>query len=97
MQKTFIAYDKNNFNILCFITNDYSTIYDAKEVFSGFENYEIVETNITVPNDFAKYKVVFDENGVFTGVEKLTQDEIYAIDPIQDGYNAAKILLGGEE
>ena len=97
MQKTFICYNLEHLNILAFIRNDYSTIFDAAEVFKNFENYGIIETDIEPPEEYTKYKIILDENEVFIGFEKLTQEEIIEIDPKEDAYNAAMILLGGEE
>lgn len=60
--KTFIAYDKDTFKILGFIRNDYSKLEDVDEVFQNFENYEIVETDVEMPENFYNLKVIIREN-----------------------------------
>lgn len=73
---TYVAYDKNTFQILGFIRNDYTTLEETKEVFQNFENYEVKKTNLEVPNFFSDYKVVLEDNeiAVFEKMEVRNED-----------------------
>lgn len=52
-----IAYDKETYNIIAFLINDYEII-NPSEVFEGFENYIYKATNILPPfSNYKKYKV----------------------------------------
>lgn len=70
---TFIAYNKYSKKILGFITNDYSKLEDMAEVFKEFENYDVVQTDVEVPNNFDEYKVVMG-GGTFSGIERIGDD-----------------------
>lgn len=68
--KTFIAYDINTFQILCFITNNYSTINEVSEIFKNFSNYNIIALdNFIMPNNYRDYKIILDENNNFVSME----------------------------
>ena len=71
---TYVAYDKNTFQILGFISNDYTTIEETAEVFQYFENYEVKKTELEIPNNFSNYKVVISGNEI-TGFEKIEREE----------------------
>ena len=61
---TLIAYDKDNFIIKSFISNNYSTLEDADEVFQNFENYKVgisFDDSLDLPN-LLKYKVIEIDN-----------------------------------
>lgn len=74
--KTFIAYDKETYQIIGFIKNDYSRIEDTAEVFQNFENYEVIDAGaIDMPNFFDKYKVIIEE-GLFKGIEIIEIEEL---------------------
>lgn len=74
---TYIAYDKDTKQVLGFITNDYTTIEEAAEVFQNFENYEIAKIEIELPQDFSDYKVII-ENGQVVGFETIIREEVNA-------------------
>ena len=63
---TFIAYDKDTFQILGFIKNDYTILEETKEVFKNFENYEVKKTSIDVPAFFSEYKVVLENEEIIS-------------------------------
>ena len=67
---TYVAYDKNTFQILAFIKNDYTALDETKEIFKNFENYEVARTDLEIPNFFSNYKVVV-EKGEITSFEKM--------------------------
>lgn len=67
---TYIAYDKNTYQILGFIKNNYTTIEETAEVFQNYENYEVIRTNLEMPNLFSNYKVVIEE-GELKGFEEM--------------------------
>lgn len=70
---TFVAYDKNSFQILAFIKNDYTKLEETKEIFKNFENYEVARTDLEIPNFFSNYKVVI-ENEKIIRFEKLSKE-----------------------
>ena len=67
---TYVAYDKNTFQILGFIKNDYTTLDETKEIFKNFENYEVARTDLEIPNFFSNYKVVIEKDEI-TSFEKM--------------------------
>lgn len=71
---TYIAYDKDTFQILGFISNDYTTIEETAEVFQNFENYEVKQTQLEIPSNFSDYKVVISGNEI-TGFEEIEREE----------------------
>jgi len=71
---TFIAYDKNTYQILGFIRNSYTTIEETKEVFKNFENYDVKQTALEIPNNFSKYKVVL-KDGELIGFEEMEVED----------------------
>lgn len=68
--KTYIAYDKDTFQILGFISNNYTKLEETEEIFQNFENYEVIETNLKMPSDFDNYKLII-ENGICIKIEKI--------------------------
>ncbi len=79
--KKFIAYNKNNFNILGYIENQYTTIQETSEIFRNFENYDVIEADkFEIPENYEKYKVTIEE-GLLTRIELIpdetnTQEEV---------------------
>lgn len=71
---TYIAYNKSTFQILGFISNDYTTIEETAEVFQNFENYDVKKTELEIPSDFSSYKVIITDNEI-TGFEKIEREE----------------------
>lgn len=67
---TYVAYDKNTFQILAFIKNDYTALDETKEIFKNFENYEVARTDLEIPNFFSNYKVVIEKDEI-TSFEKM--------------------------
>lgn len=67
---TFVAYNRNTFQILGFIKNDYTSLEETKEVFKNFENYEVTKTELEIPTFFSSYKVVI-ENSKIVAFEEL--------------------------
>ena len=73
--RKFIAYDKDTYRILGFISNDYIDISQTEEVFKNFENYEVIENDaIQIPPFFDNYRLVF-EDGNLVGIEKIPEPE----------------------
>ena len=73
--RKFIAYDKDTYRILGFISNDYMDISQTEEVFRNFENYEVIENDaIQIPPFFDNYRLVFEE-GNLVGIEKIPEPE----------------------
>ncbi|MBR3280913.1 MAG: hypothetical protein IKI57_03590 [Clostridia bacterium] len=73
--RKFIAYDKDTYRILGFISNDYIDISQTEEVFKNFENYEVIETDaIQVPPLFDNYRLKFEE-GILIGIEEIPEPE----------------------
>ena len=70
---TFIAYDIDTFQILAFIKNDYTTFEQVGEVFQNFENYDVRQTDLEIPEFFSNYKVVI-ENDEIVGFEEIIQE-----------------------
>lgn len=71
---TFIAYDKDTYQILGFISNNYTTIEETSEVFQNFENYEVKKIEFEIPNNFSKYKVVL-KDGELIGFEEMEVED----------------------
>lgn len=61
---TFVAYNKNTFQILGFIKNDYTSLEETTEVFKNFENYEVAKTELEIPTFFSNYTVVIKDNEI---------------------------------
>lgn len=67
---TYVAYDKDSFQILAFIKNNYTNIEETKEIFKNFENCTISRTSLEIPNIFSDYKVII-KNDEIVNFEKL--------------------------
>ena len=70
---TYVAYDKNTFQILGFIRNDYTALDETKEIFKNFENYEVARTDLEIPNFFSNYKVVIGNEKIIR-FEELSKE-----------------------
>lgn len=67
---TYIAYDIQTNQILCFITTE-NTI-NTNEVFVNFSNYNVIQTELEIPLNFSNYKVVI-ENEILIGFEEIIE------------------------
>lgn len=67
---TYVAYDKDSFQILAFIKNNYTNIEETKEIFKNFENCTISRTSLEIPTIFSDYKVII-KNDEIVNFEKL--------------------------
>lgn len=83
--RKFIAYDKDTYRILGFISNDYTSIEETNEVFKNFENYEVVQSEeIQIPPFFDNYRLIFEE-GNLVGIEEIPEENSAPEEVVNDG------------
>ena len=83
--RKFIAYDKDTYRILGFISNDYTSIEETNEVFKNFENYGVVQSEeIQIPPFFDNYRLIFEE-GNLVGIEEIPEENSAPEEVVNDG------------